>query len=99
MTVYTEDGEGNGNPWQYSCLENSMDRGAWQATVHGVARVGHDWVTKPPTPYIEDPKDVTGKLHELISKFGKVSGYKINTQKSVAFLYTKYKRSERETKK
>ena len=31
-------GEGNGNPFQYSCLENSMDRGAWQTTVHGVAR-------------------------------------------------------------
>ena len=30
-------GEGNGNPLQYSCLENSMDREAWQATVHGVA--------------------------------------------------------------
>ena len=30
-------GEGNGNPLQYSCLENSMDRGAWQATVHGLA--------------------------------------------------------------
>ena len=30
-------GEGNGNPLQYSCLENSMDRGAWQATVHGVS--------------------------------------------------------------
>ena len=31
-------GEGNGNPLQYSCLENSMDRGAWQAVVHGVAK-------------------------------------------------------------
>ena len=31
-------GEGNGNPLQYSCLENFMDRGAWQATVHGVAK-------------------------------------------------------------
>ena len=30
-------GEGNGNPHQYSCLENSMDRGTWQDTVHGVA--------------------------------------------------------------
>ena len=30
-------GEGNGNPLQYSCLENSMDRGAWWATVHGIA--------------------------------------------------------------
>ena len=31
-------GEGNGNPLQYSCLENCMDRGAWQATAHGVAK-------------------------------------------------------------
>ena len=31
-------GEGNGNPLQYSCLENPMDRGAWLATVHGVAK-------------------------------------------------------------
>ena len=31
-------GEGNGNPLQYSCLENSMDRRAWQATVHGFAK-------------------------------------------------------------
>ena len=31
-------GEGNSNPLQYSCLENSMDRGAWEATVHGVAK-------------------------------------------------------------
>ena len=31
-------GEGNGNPLQYSCLENSMDRGAWQARIHGVAK-------------------------------------------------------------
>ena len=32
-------GEGNGNPLQYSCLENPMDRGVWQATVHGVAKI------------------------------------------------------------
>ena len=31
-------GEGNGNPFQYSCLGNLMNRGAWQATVHGVAK-------------------------------------------------------------
>ena len=43
-------GEGNGNPLQYSCLENPMDRGAWQATIHGVKRVGHDLATKPPPP-------------------------------------------------
>ena len=35
-------GGGNCNPLQYSCLENPMERGAWQATVHGVARVRHD---------------------------------------------------------
>ena len=35
-------GEGNDNLLQYSCLENPMDRGAWQATVHGSHRVGHD---------------------------------------------------------
>ena len=40
-------GEGNGNPFQYYCLENSMDRGALWAPVHGVARVRHDLVTKP----------------------------------------------------
>ena len=35
--------EGNGNPLQYSCLEEPMDRGAWWATVPGVERVGHNW--------------------------------------------------------
>ena len=43
-------GEGNGNRLQYSCLENPMGRGAWQATVHRVTRVGHDFATKPPPP-------------------------------------------------
>ena len=40
-------GEGNGNPLQYSCLENPMDRGSWWAIVHGVTRVGHNLATKP----------------------------------------------------
>ena len=43
-------GEGNGNPLQYSCLENPMDKGAWQATVHWVAGVRHNLETKPPPP-------------------------------------------------
>ena len=46
--------------------------------------------------YIEDPKDATRKLLELINEFGKVAGYKINTQKSVEFLYISNERSERE---
>ena len=48
--------------------------------------------------YIENPKDTTRKLLELINEFGKVAGYKINTQKSLAFLYTNNERSEREIK-
>ena len=44
-------GEGNANPLHYSCLEKPMDRGAWQARVHGIARVRHNLVTKLP-PYI-----------------------------------------------
>ena len=39
-------GEGNGNPLRYSCLENSMDRGAWRATVLGVTRVRHNLGSK-----------------------------------------------------
>ena len=39
-------GAGNGNPLQYSCLENPMDRGDWRATVHGVTQSHNDWATK-----------------------------------------------------
>ena len=42
--------EGSGNPLQYSCLGNPIDRGAWGPTVHGDARVRHDLATKPPPP-------------------------------------------------
>ena len=48
--------------------------------------------------YIENPKDSTRKLLELISEFSKVAGYKINTQKSLAFLYINNENSEREIK-
>ena len=46
--------------------------------------------------YIENPKDVTRKLLELINEFGKVAGYKINAQKSLAFLYANDEKSESE---
>ena len=48
--------------------------------------------------YIENPKYATRKRLELINEFGKVAGYKINVQKSLAFLYTNNKKSEREIK-
>ena len=45
--------------------------------------------------YIENPKDSIRKLLEIISEFSKVAGYKINTQKSLAFLYTNNEKSEK----
>ena len=46
-------------PTPYFCLGNHMDRGSWWATVHGVTRVGHDLVTKPPpAPYFLDERSV-----------------------------------------
>ena len=47
---------------------------------------------------VENPKDITRKLLELIHGYSKVAGYKINTQKSLAFLHTNNEKTERETK-
>ena len=62
-------GEGNGNPLQYSCLENPMDRGAWQATVHGFTKSWtrlSDWATT--TMLLEQPSptvNILGILWEI----------------------------------
>ena len=48
---------------------------------------------------MENPKDTTKKLLELISEYSKFAGYKINTHKFLAFLYTKNEKTEREIKK
>ena len=56
--------EGNGDPLQYSCLGNRMDRGAWQATAQGSQRVGHDSAAKP-SPKIKCT-DLYGKPITLI---------------------------------
>ena len=48
--------------------------------------------------YIENPKDSTTKLLQLINEYSKVAGYKINTQKSLAFLHTNNEKTEREIK-
>ena len=49
--------------------------------------------------YMENPKDSTRKLLELINEYSKVAGYEINTQKSLALLYTNNEKSDREVKK
>ena len=48
--------------------------------------------------YIENPKDATRKLLDLINEYSKVAGYKINTQKSLAFIYTNNEKTERQNK-
>ena len=48
--------------------------------------------------YIENPRDATRKLLELVNEFGNVAGYKVNAQKSLAFLYTNDEKYEREIK-
>ena len=60
----------------------------------GKEKVKHSLFADDMILYIENPKDSIGKLLELISEFSKVAGYKINTQKSLVFLYTNNKKSE-----
>ena len=71
-------GEGNGNPLQYSCLENPIDRGAWQATVRGVTRVRQDLVAKPSPPpqggqipHASRTKNQSMKQKQYCNKFNK----------------------------
>ena len=59
-------GEGNGNPLQYSCLENSMGRGAWRATVHGMTEsdtTEHACMHASPGPMRVDAQPKCGKNH------------------------------------
>ena len=51
------------------------------------------------TLYIENPKDTTKKLLELINEYSKVAGYKINTQKSLTFLYTNNEKQKEKLRK
>ena len=66
-------GEGNSNPLQYSCLENPTDRGSWRPTVHGVARVRHDWVHM----HISNLSMVLphGKLCDMLIELGKLQSF------------------------
>ena len=58
-----------GNSFQYSCLDKPLDREAWQATIHGIVRIRHDLVTKPPPCCLDNPE----KIWELY-KEGKLTG-------------------------
>ena len=64
----------------------------------GKEEVRHSLFADDMILYIENPKDSTRKLLELINEYSKVTGYKINTQKSPAFLYTNNEKTEREIK-
>ena len=64
----------------------------------GKKEVKHSLFADDMILYIENPKDSTRKLLELINEYSKVAGYEINTQKSLAFLYTNNEKTEREIK-
>ena len=66
-------GGGHGNPLQYSCPENVMDGGAWQATVHGSQRVGHGWVTQHSTAQSPEPADCWEALLQAVVAGGPLS--------------------------
>ena len=71
-------GERNGNPLQYLCLENLMNRGVWWAAAHGITKVGHDWVTntyprggpsqlRPPSGSLHSQNGVSHAIPPLLS--------------------------------
>ena len=67
--------EGNKNSFQYSCLENTMDRGSWRATIHGVQRVRHSWATNvftftSPNWGQWEKRQFVGKCEEVILEQG-----------------------------
>ena len=68
-------GEGNGNPLQYYCLENAMDRGAWRATVHGVAESGMSGHTHIWLVYIKSEYFCDRTSEQVITREGICSGW------------------------
>ena len=91
-------GEGNGNPLQYYCLGNPMERGTWCTTVHGVTK-SQTWLSNTFTFRGQNQLlTVQDELLKLINEYSKGAGYKINTLKSLAFLYTNNEKTEREIK-
>ena len=74
-------------------MSDSVRSHRWQPT-----RLPRPWDSQARTLYLGNHKDSTRKLLELINEYSKAGGYKINTKKSLAFLYTNNERTEREIK-
>ena len=83
-------GDGNGYPLQYSCLENPMDRGAQWATVHGVARVRHDWATNSFTWQISQVYDCKvftsywlDVIYDFSNWYGSLNGWGVSIKVAI----------------
>ena len=81
-----------------SFIHNTQRRKGNKGLQIGKEQVNLSWFADDMILYIENPKDTMGKLLELINEYSKFAGYKINTQKSLAFLYTNNEKTEREIK-
>ena len=79
-------GEGNGNPLQYSCLGNCMDRRAWKATALGVTRVRHDLATKPSPPSPKSPFFKYRSIEGMDFRAAKLECRSINSGKVLSHL-------------
>ena len=81
-----------------SFIHNTQRRKGNKGLQIGKEQVNLSWFADDMILYIENPKDTMGKLLELINEYSKFAGYKINTQKSLAFLYTNNEKTEKEFK-
>ena len=81
-----------------SSIHNTQRRKGNKGLQIGKEQVNLSWFADDMILYIENPKDTMGKLLELINEYSKFAGYKINTQKSLAFLYTNNEKTEKEFK-
>jgi hypothetical protein len=89
------------SPYLFNIVLEVLARAIWQKKEIKVKQIGKEEVkislfTDDMIVYTSDPKNSTGELLNLINRFNAVSGYKINSNKSMAFLYTKDKQVEKE---
>ena len=92
-------GEGNDDPLQYYCLGNPMARGAWWATVQGVANVGPNWATKPPAIFVDDNNKTninTNLIQILFNPFHFVSHLYLVHLSAFCYVIRKKKKKKQE---